>query len=532
MNYFFYHANTNYDNGVNMNKDNKNTKTKVDKSSKLIMLTILGSALVLSALLLFGLFMDNGYINTGEFYDNTSVNGINVSGLSKEEVASLISSKLVREKDDIGIELKYEDKTWNLSGQDFETNSNIFPIIEQTYAEVRNGVASQKISKVKKLKNEGLNYNISYRYILGDFDKKIDDVISKIECEACPPCVNFDPSKEGDAMFTAVEGACEIKVDKAALYNEIDNAFKTGSKISVEVPVTKVDYTSDIDVFANTKLRSKFSTGYKGSAQGRRNNVLRALSDFNGMVVNPGEEISFNDVTGDKTPEKGYMKANIILNGIYVEDYGGGACQASTTLYNALILSDIEILEVHPHSLPVSYVPLAFDAMVSEGYSDFRFKNNFEHPIYIKTYGDDENAFVEIYGEPLAEGQEIRRRAEFIETLPHDGDMIVKDEKGEYSDKVTYVGEYYRVKKPSEGYHSKGYLQYWQDGEMVDEKLIRDEYYYPQRGIIVEGTEPLGEGMTLPENQVKIIPPQEKSKISEVSVKKKIDAESPANLNP
>ena len=169
MNYFFYHANTNCDNGVNMNKDNKNTKTKVDKSSKLIMLTILGSALVLSALLLFGLFMDNGYINTGEFYDNTSVNGINVSGLSKEEVASLISSKLVREKDDISIELKYEYKTWNLSGQDFETNSNIFPIIEQTYAEVRNGVASQKISKVKKLKNEGLNYNISYRYILGDF---------------------------------------------------------------------------------------------------------------------------------------------------------------------------------------------------------------------------------------------------------------------------------------------------------------------------------------------------------------------------
>lgn len=513
-----------------MNKENK--KTKVDKSSKLIMLTIIGSALVLSALLLFGLFMDNGYINTGEFYDNTSVNGINVSGLSKEEASSLISSKLVKEKEDINIELTYEDKSWNLTGEDFETNSNIFPIIEQTYTEARNNVATQKISKVKKLKNEGLNYNISYRYILGDFDSKIDEIISKIECEACPPCVNFDPSQEGEAMFTAVEGACEIKVNKDELYNKIDEAFKIGNKISVEVPVTKVDYTSDIDIFANTKLRSTFSTSYKSSAMGRKNNVNRALQDFNGMIVNPGEEISFNDVTGDKTPEKGYMKANIILNGVYVEDYGGGACQASTTLYNALILSDIEILEVHPHSLPVSYVPLAFDAMVSEGYSDFRFKNNLEHPIYIKTYGDEENAYVEIYGEPLEEGYEIRRRAEFIETLPHDGDMIVKDEKGEYSDKVTYIGEYYRVKKPSEGYHSKGYLQYWQDGELLDEKLIRDEYYYPQRGIIVEGTETLGEGMTLPENQVKIIPPQEKTKISEVSVKKKINSDSPANFNP
>lgn len=530
MNYFYCDANTNSDIGVVM-KDDKQ-KTKVDKSSKLIMLTILFSAFVLSALLVFGLFMDNGYISNNEFYDNTSVNGINVSGMSKEQVSSLISSKMISDKDNIDIELKYEDKTWSLSGKDFETNSNIFPIVEQTYAEARNGSAAQKMAKVKKLKNEGLNYNISYRYILGDFDKKIDDVINKIECEASEPCINFDPSKEGEEMFTAVEGACRVQVDKTALYSKIDEAFKGGSKISVEVPVAKVDYTTETDIFANTKLRSKFSTSYKSSARGRKNNVNRALQDFNGMVINPGEEISFNDVTGDKTADKGYMKANIILNGIYVEDYGGGACQASTTLYNALILSDIEVLEVHPHSIPVSYVPLAFDAMVSEGYSDFRFKNNLEHPIYIKTYGDDENAYVEVYGEPLEEGYEIKRRAEFIETLPHEGDMIIKDEKGEYSDKVTYIGEYYRIKKPSEGYHSKAYLQYLKDGEVVSEKLIRDEFYYPQKGIIVEGTETLGEGMTLPENQVEIIPPQEKNNISEVSLKKKISIESPSNLNP
>lgn len=513
-------------------EQNKNAKNKLDKSSKMIILTIVCSAFVLSALLLFGLFMDNGYINSNEFNDNVSVNGINVSGMTKQEAANLISSKMINDKNQVDIELKYEDKTWQFSGEDFETNNNIFPIVEQTYAETRNGNAVQKLAKVKKLKNEGLNYNISYRYILGDFDSKIDEVIKTIECSSCDSCINFDPSKEGEEMFTAVEGACQVEVDKTELYSKIDDAFKNENKISVEVPIKKIDYTTDIDIFANTKLRSKFSTSYASSASGRKNNVNRALADFNGMVVNPGEEVSFNDVTGDKTKEKGYMKANIILNGIYVEEYGGGACQASTTLYNALILSDIEILEVHPHSIPVSYVPLAFDAMVSEGYSDFRFKNNLEHPIYIKTYGDNENAYVEIYGQPLEEGLEIKRKAEFIETLPHDGDMIIKDEKGEYADKVTYVGEYYRIKKPSEGYHSKAYLQYIKDGEIIDEKLIRDEIYYPQKGIIVEGTETLGEGMTLPENQVSIIPPQERKNISEVSVKRKINNESPSSLNP
>ena len=197
----------------------------------------------------------------------------------------------------------------------------------------------------------------------------------------------------------------------------------------------------------------------------------------------------------------------------------------------ALLLAGIEILEVHPHSLPVSYVPLAFDAMVSDGYSDLKFKNNTDAPIYIKAYGDDKNAYVEVYGKPLKEGYEIKKRAEFVETLPHNGDIIQKDTAGEYSNKVTYQGEYYRLKKPQEGYHAKAYLQYWQDDALLEEKLIRDEIYKPQQGIIIEGTEPLGEGMELPENDVKIIPPQN-GKINEVSAKRKIGMDNPSHLSP
>ena len=427
----------------------------------------------------------------------------------------------------------HDDKKWVLTGKDFETNSDLFPVIEEAYMAGRDGSVIEKLNKARKLKNEGINYDVSYRHILGDFDKKIDAIAAEINCDAKEPSINFDPSKEGNAMFTAVPGVCGVKVDKDALYDKIDECFKTGRKISVEVPVEQVDYAMEVpDVLANTELRAKFSTGYANSARGRKNNVNRALADFNGMVVAPGEEISFNDVTGDKTPEKGYMKANIILNGIYVEEYGGGACQASTTLYNAMLLAGMEILEVHPHTLPVSYVPLAFDAMISEGYADFRFKNPTDHPIFIKTYGEEDAAFVEVYGEPFEDGFEIRRRAEFIETIPHDGDMIVPDEKGEYSDKVTYKGEYFRIKKPQEGYHSKAYLQYYKDGELIDEKLIRDEIYRPQRGIIVEGTETLGEGMVIPENEIKIIPPQADVKINETSAKRKIGLDSPSNLNP
>ena len=507
-------------------------KVKKSEGSWQVAFTIILSAAVLTALLVFGLLSDNGMIST-QFEANTTINGVNVSGLDKVEASNLISSKLLENKGNVEIVLKNEDKSWTLRGDDFETKSNIFPAIEEVYLSGRNGSPVERINKARRLKNEGINYDLSYRYILGDFDKKIDNIIGEINKEPVEPCVSFDPSKEGEAMFTAVPGVKGLQVDKAELYSRIDDAFKLGTKISVDIPVSQIDFTDTTpDIMANTALRAKFSTSYKSSALGRRNNVKRALADFNGMIVAPNEEISFNDITGDKTPEKGYMKANIILNGIYVEEYGGGACQASTTLYNAMLLSGMEILEVHPHSLPVSYVPLAFDAMISEGYADFRFKNPTENPIYIKTYGDEDAAYVEVYGEPFKEGFEIRRRAEFIETIPHDGDMIIKDEKGEYADKVTYAGEYHRLKKPQEGYHSKAYLQYYQDGNLIDEKLIRDEIYRPQRGIIVEGTETLGEGMVIPENEIKIIPPQEDVKISETSVKRKIGIENPSNLNP
>ena len=139
---------------------------------------------------------------------------------------------------------------------------------------------------------------------------------------------------------------------------------------------------------------------------------------------------------------------------------------------------------------------------------------------------------MEIYGKPFPEGFKIERKAEFVGVLNHPGDRIVKDTEKQYADKVTYEGEYLRLKYPQEGYHSKAYLMYYQDGELVEEKLIRDEKYLPQEGIIIEGTEKLAEGMTLPENTVRFIPPQTSSSTNSGSVEKKIEKENPAELNP
>lgn len=504
---------------------------KKEKSSRLTFFVILAAAVLLFLILMFGLLNDNGIIKSNNFNNHTKLNGINVSSLNAQEASVIVASKMLENKNDIEINLSYNNQNWSFNGEDFETNNNIFPIVEQTFAKSRSGSILERIERVKNFKGLGEEYNISYRYILGNFDGKIDEIINQIKKEPINSYVKFNP--EISNMFAYVEGEDGIDVNKQKLYEKIDDAFKSGVKINVEIPVEEIKHVSNQEeLMANTSLRSKFSTSYSGSQYGRRNNVKRCLKDFNGLVLKPGDVVSFNDTTGEKTAEKGYMKANIILNGIYVAEYGGGACQASSTLYNAAVLADLNILEANHHSIPVSYVPLSLDAMVSEGYSDMKFENTTAHNIYIKAYGDETNAYVEIYGQPLEEGVTMKTRTECIEILPHGGDVIMQDKTGEYSSKVTYKGEYFRIKKPSEGYKTKAYLQKFKNGELVEEKLIREDTYQPQQGIIVEGNEELGEGMTLPENTVKVIAPQFEVFANNESIAKKIQAQNPSYCNP
>jgi len=301
------------------------------------------------------------------------------------------------------------------------------------------------------------------------------------------------------------ENITQIDNEKS-FYNITDDNDKTEENVTETL--STIPDENKKDSMPTMALRSKFNTDFSKSSSDRKSNISLALSKFNGMIVEPGQTVSFNDVTGLRNSENGYKNAKIIVDGKYVPGVGGGVCQASTTLYNALLLADIDVLKVCHHTLPASYVPLSFDAMVSEGYADLVFKNNLNFPILIKTNTTDKDVNVEIYGQPLDEGINIKTISKLINIIPHSGDDIVEDKTGEYEDKVLYKGEYYRLKYPVEGYESQGFVQYYKNGELIHEKQIRSDKYLPQNGIIVEGAYSLEEGMTLPASNVKYIPPQ------------------------
>lgn len=148
------------------------------------------------------------------------------------------------------------------------------------------------------------------------------------------------------------------------------------------------------------KKIGSFTTYFKPSEKNRTRNLTLAAEAINNYQVNSGKVFSFNKTVGPRTPERGYKEAIIFVNKKKVEGYGGGVCQVSTTLYNAVQNAGLSIVERHPHSLPVAYVPLGKDATVNYGTADFRFKNSNDRDITIQATVEKNKLTIEIYSLP------------------------------------------------------------------------------------------------------------------------------------
>ena len=173
--------------------------------------------------------------------------------------------------------------------------------------------------------------------------------------------------------------------------------------------------------------------------------------------------------------ERGYEGAKIIVNGKYEEGVGGGVCQASTTLYNACLVSGLEIVEANPHSLKSSYVSPGFDAMVNFGSSDLKVKNNTENPVVFACKCDGERCCVYVYGEENP--YKISRRSEIIREILPNEDEIVCASEGQNP------GEY--IVHPKLGVESESFLDYYDGDILVATKKLRHNVYNAINGVKV-----------------------------------------------
>jgi len=211
---------------------------------------------------------------------------------------------------------------------------------------------------------------------------------------------NFALSQEGISL--------DINNDIDILKNGILNNQKeiTLKTINAKPKIS----TEDIDNLGITSLLSRGVSNFAGSSVSRITNIRIGAARFNGILVKPNEEFSFNTLLGEVGPEQGYKPGLVIKKDKMVPEYGGGLCQVSTTTFRAAVLAGLEITQRYPHAFPVKYYnPQGFDATIYPPVPDLKFINNTPSHILIQTkimgnelifefYGTNDNRKVEIIG--------------------------------------------------------------------------------------------------------------------------------------
>ena len=233
---------------------------------------------------------------------------------------------------------------------------------------------------------------------------------------------------------------------------------------------------------SNISLRAEFSTDYSKSTEERKSNIYVASKSLNNAFIDVGGEFSFNRVVGERTEKRGYKKAKIIVGGKFVDGVGGGVCQVSTTVYNAVLRAGLKVIEYHPHSLPVSYVDPSFDAMVNSGNADLKFINNTHNPIILQTVADGNTLTVKILGEPMKE--RYLCQGTIIEYIQPETEEVFDDD-GLYPN--LYEGESLIEQYPKKGYKSIGRITKVVNGKTISSSVFRKDKYNAVKMIVVKG---------------------------------------------
>lgn len=189
-----------------------------------------------------------------------------------------------------------------------------------------------------------------------------------------------------------------IAFDEEAVKEQWD-AAETGETVTLSVIVTMPAETeAHLQEVLFSKTLATSVTSLKNSSAARNNNIGKAIEKLNGLILMPGEQLSYNNLLGKRTKENGYLEADAYLGGQVVKEYGGGICQVSSALYYCALLSELQIDERENHTFRVNYMPYSYDATVSWGGPDFKFTNDRAYPIRIDASMTDSELTVSIVG--------------------------------------------------------------------------------------------------------------------------------------
>ena len=285
----------------------------------------------------------------------------------------------------------------------------------------------------KELKD--LEYQNKVYHVKFDFDKnKIRTLIEENATQYNREAVNATLTKTEEG-FDITEGQSGVMVDTAASVDRVYDYLTSdweGTSCAIDLVITVEEPKGNAEDLAKVRdVLGTFTTSYSTSGGSRSANVANGCNLINGTTMFPGDEFSAYEAVSPFTEANGYYMAGSYLNGQVVDSLGGGICQVSTTLYNAVLLSELEVTERYNHSMIVTYVDPSADAAIAESSGkDFKFKNNLDYPIYIEgvTTPDKQITFT-IYGvETRDSNREVSYESVVLERTVPDTEVIYTNE--------------------------------------------------------------------------------------------------------
>ena len=357
------------------------------------------------------------------FFPGVTVDGIDLGGMTRDEAHALFADRQTQTASAFSLVVASGEKRWRITSQEVPVTFNADTILEQAYNVGHTGTLEQRVSEIQRARDEGVVFVTGYTYERSAVRALVDTIADSLDVAAKDATLDaFDPNNH---TFTFTKESAGYRVDRELLHSDIlaaldERAYDLvilvqGESVEPQVTLARLE-----GLFGKI---SSFTT--KTTKNNDRNtNIALSAAALNGRMVLPGETLYFNDCTGQRTGEKGYREAGAIAGGVLVDDTGGGVCQTSSTLFNAVVRADLEIVTRYAHSWPSSYVNKGEDATVNWPSLDFVFRNNGQFPVFVVAWYANQEVTVEIYGQMLEDGQTIDLYSEVTQTLKPSDDIL------------------------------------------------------------------------------------------------------------
>lgn len=520
------------------------------KSSKKKIITILICAIILVV----AIFASTGFalfnINNTKIISNISIEGIEVGGLTKKEAEQKILEKIEKNVEQ-NIIVKTNDFEYQFQLSQIEAKYDTNKAIEDAYSIGRDGNIFKNNLEIfkRKIKNKNIEVGIDYNQEL--LDNIINEIAVKIPGAVEKPSyciedkkltitkgkagntINKEKFKEEVIKRLELEKQNEpieleiinvepeeIDIDKiySEVHKEAKNAYYTRDPFQVYPHVDGVDFdleaaremlkedkeeyvidlkittpeitTNKIGSEAFPDLLSTFSTKYDASNAPRTTNLKLAMNKLNGVVVSPGETFSYNKTLGKRTAEAGYREAGGFAGGRVVQTLAGGICQISSTLYDAVVYANLEIVERHNHMFLAGYVGAGKDATVVYGAYDFKFKNTRKYPIMLKTSIGSGVARIDVFGIKEDVEYEVEISSKILSYTPF---KVVRE-----NDSSLAPGKERVAQNGMNGCKSITYKILKLNGKEVSRTVLSSDTYDPMNKIIKVGPSKTTEVSTQP----------------------------------